>query len=124
MYLLLMVLDDATRLADVLEAWRSAGVQGVTILESTGLQRIIRRREAGSMFMGFSRLFQDSGIGHNTLFALIDSLELAEAAVTATESVLGDLQRPNTGIVFAVPVAQSWGLPEWQDGESNPTEGE
>lgn len=124
MYLLLMVLDDATRLADVLEAWRSAGVQGVTILESTGLQRIIRRREAGSMFMGFSRLFQDSGIGHNTLFALIDSLELAEAAVTATESVLGDLRRPNTGIVFAVPVAQSWGLPEWQDGESNPTEGE
>ena len=45
MYMLLMVLDDATRLADVLEAWTSAGVRGVTILESTGLQRIIRRRK-------------------------------------------------------------------------------
>ncbi len=120
MYLLLMVLDDATRLADVLQAWTSAGVRGVTILESTGLQRIIRRREAGSMFMGFSRLFQDSGIGHNTLFALIDSLELAEAAVAATESVLGDLSQPNTGIVFTLPVAQVWGLTEWQAGENNP----
>lgn len=124
MYMLLMVLDDATRLADVLEAWTSAGVQGVTILESTGLQRIIRRREAGSMFMGFSRLFEDSGIGHNTLFALIDSPELAEAAVAATEAVLGDLRQPNTGIVFTIPVAQFWGLPEQQAGDDNPSTGE
>lgn len=124
MYLLIMVLDDATRLGEVLEAWTQAGVQGVTVLESTGLQRIMRRKEAGSMFMGFSRLFQDAGIGHNTLFALIDSLQVAEVAVAATEGVLGDLRQPHTGIVFVVPVARSWGLPEPYPGETNPSTGE
>lgn len=124
MYMLLMVLDDATRLDDVLEAWIQAGVRGVTILESTGLQRIMRRKEAGSMFMGFSRLVQDTTVGHNTLFALIDSLQVAEAAVAATEAVLGDLRQPNTGIVFVVPVVRSWGLPEPYRGDTDPSSGE
>lgn len=112
MYLLVMVLDDVTHLAEVLEAWRSAGVKGVTILESTGVNRLLMRTEARSMFMGFSQLFGDSRVGHNTLFAVIHNLEIAEKAVAATEQILGDLLQPNTGIIFALPVAGTWGLPE------------
>ncbi len=117
MYVLIMVLDDGTHLADVLQAWTGAGVQGVTILESTGMNRILRRTEASAMFMGFSRMFAEAGIGHNTLFAIIDSLKLAEAAVAATEQVIGDLRQPHTGIIFTVPVIQAWGLaaPEGPD---------
>jgi hypothetical protein len=51
-------------------------------------------------------------VGHNTIFAVIDSLEIAETAVKATEAVLGDLNQPHTGIIFALPVAQTWGFPE------------
>ena len=46
------------------------------------------------------------------MFAVIDGLEVAEAAVKATEEILGSLNNPYTGIVFAVPVAKSWGLAE------------
>jgi hypothetical protein len=44
------------------------------------------------------------------LFTVIEGLELAEAAVKATEAVLGDLTEPDKGIIFAVPVAKTWGL--------------
>lgn len=112
MHLLVMVLDDVTHLSEVLEAWIGAGVKGVTILESTGVNRMLMRTSARSMFMGFSQLFGSGRVGHNTLFAVIDSLDIAEAAVQATEGIIGDLTRPHTGIIFALPIAQTWGMPE------------
>lgn len=121
MYMLIMVVDDVEHLPEVLQAWVGAGVQGVTILESTGINRVLKRTEARAMFMGFSQLFGETTVGHNTLFAIIDSLEIAEAAVAATEAVIGDLRQPHTGIVFALPVAQTWGLPEPSGGEANNT---
>ena len=112
MYMLIMVLDDVAHLDEVLQAWIAAGVKGVTILESTGVNRLLRRTEAQPMFMGFGQIFGGARVGHNTLFAVIDSLEIAEKAVAGTEEVIGDLSKPHTGIVFALPVAGAWGIPE------------
>jgi hypothetical protein len=112
MYMLIMVLDDSTRLNELLEAWIGAGVQGVTILESTGVHRVLPRDSASPMFAGFTQIFGSGRVGHNTLFAVIDELEIADAAVVATEAILGDLSKPHTGIIFAVPVVKTWGLPE------------
>ena len=112
MHMLIMVLDDTTRMNEVLSAWREAGVKGVTILESTGFNRILTRAGPTAMGLGFSQLFGGGRVGHNTLFAVIDSLEIGEAAAAATEAVLGDLRQPHTGIIFALPVAKTWGLPD------------
>jgi hypothetical protein len=112
MYMLIMVVDDSTRLNEILRAWKDAGVKGITILESTGVNRVLPRPTAEPMFAGFSQIFGSGRVGHNTLFAVIDELELAEAAVAATEEVLGDMTEPHTGIIFAVPVVKTWGFPE------------
>lgn len=112
MYMLIMVLDDVAHREQVLEAWLRAGVRGVTVLESTGVNRVLQRSEAKPMFMGFAQLFGGARVGHNTLFAVIDSLDLAEAAVRNTEEIVGDLSLPNTGIVFTLPVTKAWGLLE------------
>lgn len=112
MYMLIMVLDDVAHREQVLEAWLQAGVRGVTVLESTGVNRVLQRSEAQPMFMGFGQLFGGASVGHNTLFTVIESLDLAEAAVRNTEEIVGDLSLPNTGIIFTVPVTKAWGLPE------------
>lgn len=112
MYLFIMVLDDVSHRDDVLKAWVDAGIAGVTVLESTGVNRVLQRTEAQPMYMGFGQLFGASRVGHNTLFAVIPSLTLAEAAVAATEAVIGPLADPDTGIAFVVPVSKSWGLSE------------
>jgi hypothetical protein len=112
MFVLLMVLDKSARLNEVLEAWIGAGVKGVTILESTGVHRVLPRTQPHYAFSGFSQIFGGGRVGHNTLFAVIDDLAVAETAVAATEAVLGDLKKPHTGIIFAMPVIKAWGLPE------------
>ncbi|HUS93579.1 MAG TPA: hypothetical protein VMZ24_00185 [Patescibacteria group bacterium] len=117
MYLLIMILDDSTRLNEVLEAWKEVGVPGITILESTGLNRVLPRHTAQPMFAGFSQVFGGGRIGHHTLFAIIDSLELANAAAGASTSILGDLTQPHTAIMCALPIAQTWGVPEQYDGD-------
>ncbi len=111
-YLLIMVLDDSNRLNEVLEAWRSAGVKGITIFESTGMNRVLPRHEAQPMFAGFSQMFGSGRVGHHTLFAIIDSMALAEKAVQATEAVIGSLMEPHTGVVCVTPVMKVWGIPE------------
>jgi len=110
MYLLVMVLDDTTRLNEVLHAWEEAGVPGVTILESTGLARTLERHNARGAYAGFSQLFGAGRIGHNTLFAVLNDIDRAAAVATRIEAILGDLNSPNTGILFVVPVLAAWGL--------------
>ena len=112
MYMRVMVLDNSENLNDVLRAWMKAGVPGVTILESTGVNRVLPREQAGPMFAGFSQIFGSGRVGHNTLFAVIESLELAETAVKATEAIIGALDNPHTGIVFVLPIVKAWGTLE------------
>ncbi len=110
MYLLVMVLDDTSRLNDVLHAWEAAGVRGVTILESTGLARTLERHQARGAFVGLGTVFGGGRIGHNTLFAVIQDIDVAESVSERVRSILGDLNQPNTGILFVVPVLTAWGV--------------
>lgn len=110
MYLLMMVLDDSTKLNEVLQAWGNAGIAGITILESTGVNRVLKRTQARPMMAGFSQLLGAPPVGHHTLFAVIDSLELADAAAAAVENILGNLSAPHTGLICVLPVARVWGL--------------
>lgn len=109
-----LVLDNPALLNDVLVAWTDAGVVGITILESTGVHRVRSRASTQDVpfMLGFSRLMRTDQVGHNTLFAVVPGLEVVERVVAATEKVVGDLSQPNTGVLFAVPVAAAWGLPK------------
>jgi len=113
--MLIMVLDDTAHMNNILQGWRNAGVNGVTIMESTGINRVLPRETANSGFMGFSQLLGTGRVGHQTLFAVIESMELAEAAKIATENVLGPLTKPHTGIMFVVPVLQTWGIQKHEE---------
>lgn len=114
MYQFWLVLDNPALLNDVLEAWSDVGVRGVTILESTGVHRVRSRASAQDVpfMLGFSRLLRTDQVGHNTLFAVVPDMAVVEQLVAATEAIVGDLTQPNTGVLFAVPVAAAWGLPK------------
>lgn len=115
MYILILVIDDVTHLNDVLLGWQKAGIRGVTILESTGLNRVLRRHRAHSAFARFGQIAGSAVAGHNTLFAVIEDMAIAEAAVVATEKVIGKLSEPDTGIMFAMPLTKVWGASQIDD---------
>lgn len=109
MYVLFLVLDDVSHLNDVLRAWENAGVRGVTILESTGLNRALKRHRPHAAYARFGQIAGSGVVGHNTLFAIIEGMSVAEAAAAATEQVIGSLASPHTGIMFAMPLVKVWG---------------
>ena len=111
MFLIIFVLNDPDLCKDVLDAWESAGIRGVTILESSGLGRV---RQAGirddlPLMPGLSDLFKHTETNHRTLFTVVRSQDHIEAVAKATQSIVGDLEKADTGFLFVVPVSQVYG---------------
>ena len=108
MHMILFVLDDPERLDQLLGAWDAAGVTGATIIESTGIGRR-RGRDLPMRYM-FGATGNYVEEGHYTLLALVESPERAQRCLEATETLLGDLNQPHTGVFVAWPVSMVKGL--------------
>ena len=124
MYFILFVLHDVSNMKDLLHAWEEAGVKGVTVIFSTGLGRI--RQNFGLMedFPLFPTMSEILDQVENmdlsrTLFSVVESEEIVKSVLEHTQKVVGDLTKPNTGILIVLPVAQVYGLkqynPEFED---------
>ena len=113
MHMVMFVLDNPDLLDQVLEAWEAIEVSGVTIIESTGINRRAKARQVGAPFMaGINRMMSSSMEGHYTLFTIVKGREMVEACVQAAESVVGDLNHPNSGVLAAWPLTDVKGVPD------------
>lgn len=113
MYMIYFVLHDPNRLKDILEAWEKAGVSGITILLSTGLKRLKANdvlREDLPLIPSLEDLIQQEERTNRTLFTVVKDDEMVEKVVQATQSITGDLNNPNTGILTVLPVVKAYGL--------------
>lgn len=110
-YLVVLVLDDPDKCGAVLDAWEAAGAPGVTVLDSTGLGRVRRAalRDDVPLMPSLSDLLQREQDRHRTLFSIIQEQSQIEAIVQATQTVIGDLDQEDTGLMFVVPVNQVYG---------------
>jgi len=113
MYMVMFVLHDPSFLKEVLEAWDAAGVSGVTIFPSTGLRRLQSLdvlREDIPLIPSLEDLLQQEERLNRTLFTIVEGDEMVDKVVNATQSVIGDLNNPNTGILSVLPVVKTYGL--------------
>jgi len=111
-YLVVLVVNDIDDYPAILDAWEAAGVLGVTILASTGLGHIRKAglRDDMPLMPSLQDLFESEEIHHRTLMSVVDSQELVDKMVAIAQEVIGDLEKPNTGFLFVVPVIQAYGL--------------
>ncbi|MBC7228439.1 MAG: hypothetical protein H5T61_14610 [Thermoflexales bacterium] len=103
MYVILYVLDDPDRLDEVLDAWRKAGVGGVTIIESTGIHRRQTCRRHIPLRFGFEHLTERMEQCNYTLLAVVEDEDTVQRCIEAVESIVGSLEEPNTGVLAAWP---------------------
>ncbi|MFQ6015599.1 MAG: hypothetical protein ACE5NP_09165 [Anaerolineae bacterium] len=110
--LLVLVLDDINQCPHVLTAWEKAGATGATILESTGMRRMQARvlRDDMPLFPSMRNFLEGTEFRHRTLFTVIEDDAVLERVIAATEEVIGDFTRHNTGLLFVVPVTRVLGL--------------
>ena len=112
MYLILFVLDNPDKLEDLLDAWEEAGTGGATVLSSTGMHRLNAGfiRDDIPLIPGLDDFYKRVEDYHRTLFTIVKDDEMLTKIVDATQKVVGELTKPNTGILVVLPAAQVYGL--------------
>lgn len=110
--MVILVLDNVDMLDELLVSWWDAGAPGITIFESSGAARHLAREGARDdlpIFPSLTRLIARNETHHRTLFTVLPDRVPVERLFDATERVLGLLNRPNTGIIWALPVLAARG---------------
>ncbi len=108
--LLMAVLDDPSRMWEVLDAWQALGISDATIMDSTGLQRARRLRDDVPLFPSVHDLLESTEDHHRTLWSVVDDDLDLDILVAATERIIGPLDQPHAGLIVAIPVLKVWGL--------------
>ena len=112
--LLVLILDNVEQFPEILEAWETAGVPGVTVLDSAGSRKFIEHANRDDLpLMPSLRALVSGDEAHNrTLFTVIEDEAVLERAVQVAQKIVGDFMQPHTGIMFVVPIGRTWGVPK------------
>lgn len=110
--MVMLVLGDTDRYHDILDAWEAAGVKGITMMASTGLGRTRRAgaREGMPLMPSLIDFLRAPEEHHHTLFTVVDSDEMVDRLVDVTQRVLQDMVRPDSGVLFVLPVTRAIGM--------------
>lgn len=109
MQAIFVVLNKTECLDELLSRLKKAGVNGGTVLDSTGMVKSIDDSDE-SYLLGSLRLFLDNPRPESkTLFFIIedDHVDMVRKVV---DEVLGGIDQPHTGIMFGIPVTFADGL--------------
>ena len=105
MKLMVLILNKLESLEYLLEGLSSAGIGGATIIDSAGLVMTLSKMESSFISSSIRSLFTGRGAeeDNKTIISVIrdDQLDIARRVVYST---VGDLSKPNTGILFTVPI--------------------
>lgn len=108
-YLLIVILDDLGRLADLLAAWRAIGLPGATILQSVGSHRAhswLSKVGLGAV----DRLFESEEVRRRTLLMAVEGDDALAKAVGEAERAVEGFERPDSGLLLVLPVAEVRGI--------------
>jgi nitrogen regulatory protein PII len=121
MYMVWFVLDQPELLDNIQKAWEEVGINGATIIESSGFFR----RKKGKKFVAtryiLPNLSESVQKGNYSIFSLVETEQQVQLALEATEKVTGDLSLQNTGVFAAWPLMVVKG---YQKAQKDQDEGE
>jgi len=113
MYLLVQVLEQTQHLSGILEGFARIGIQGSTVLDSTGMGRVLMKTSASMPVMEqINKVLKDLETSNKIMLTVIREKVVLEKAVNVIRSFCGDLNEPGKGILFAFPLELVEGLPQ------------
>ena len=100
MKLLLVVLNSAEKLEEVLEGLIETGVTGATVVDSVGMGHIM---EDVPLFAGMRSLFRGAQPRNNMIFSVVDDAQAPEV-MDILSKILDCSGHRGTGIVLTLPI--------------------
>ena len=99
-FLIIIVEEDL--LQDVLTGMVEVGITGATILNSVGMGRALAFDVP--IFAGFKMEIGDEKRYNKTIFAVIENETVVDELVNILKEIDIDFDKPQTGIMFTVPI--------------------
>lgn len=97
---------------DIGVAWKTAGAPGVTFLDGHGLQTLQEASDSMEILSGTTSLLEIlRQTTSNVVLALsvVEDAALVPRLIDVTQSILGDMQQPDKGVLFVLDVEQALG---------------
>ncbi len=113
MYLLVTVLERSEQLAKIMEQFAKIGITGSTVVDSTGMGRVLMKTRATLPVMQqINKVTTDLESSNKTILTVIQEKDRLDKAIKIIKSFCGDLSEPGKGILFALPLKIVEGLPD------------
>ena len=107
MKLVVIFLNRAEYLEDLLSAFLEIGVSGATVLNSMGMGRIIS--ENIPIFAGLQDAFAGSSPVNKTILAVVEE-EMVDKMADAVQDICGSFDEPGCGIMISLPGEKVFGF--------------
>ena len=105
MYLLVNVLERSEELPTIMEQFAKIGITGSTVIDSTGMGRVLMKTRATLPVMQqINKVTTDLESSNKTILTVIKEKKRLNEAIKIVKSVCGDLNKPGQGILFAMPL--------------------
>ena len=111
MRLMIAIINNPDHVMDIMDEFYKINIKGSTVMDSVGMAHLMAHHVP--FFARFAELGGEPG--HNkTIFTVVHSDDCLERAVRAIEKIVGDLNKPDSGVVLTIPVdfCKGMDLPE------------
>lgn len=112
MRLFCYILNQTEYLDSILTEFAHKGINGATIIESTGMARVLSHKhdEEELPFLASLRKFLNPERESSNVILTVINDEQLPVAVEIIEKIVGDLSNKNNGIVFSFPLDYTKGI--------------
>ena len=108
MKLLVAIIHNPALVFYILDEFYEDGIKGSTVMDSMGMAHIMAHHVP--YFSRFAEAGEDPS-QNKTIFIVIQSDEERNKVINAIERVVGDLNKPDTGVVMTLPIDFCKGIP-------------
>ena len=109
MQLLIIVLNKTELLEEVLEALEENGVRGATIIDSKGMASELYDHDEFRIIASLRLMLNPEHKQNKTIFMVVEDEKVALIS-SIVNKINGGFDKPDTGILFTVPVSYAEGL--------------
>ena len=110
MKLVIIVLNKIEKLDDFLESMMDQGISGATILNSTGMVKELAKRSNDYPIFASIRFMLDLDHQESKTIFMVLKDEQVETVRKVVREVIGDLSKPDTAVMFTLPVLTAEGV--------------
>jgi len=110
--MLVLILEKTQYLNKLLLELSDQGIHSATVLNSTGMMQKLSKMQEEKIISILRPLFTPTHSENKTIFMILKEEEV-KIAKEAIHNIIGDLNQPETGILFGLPILFTDGIRDY-----------